>query len=81
MKNFKDVTAINAQLLDKNKHILRINQILNINDDVINTNLDVGSETSLITSLEVGSKANFNLINANKTNLISEVLAIEADKS
>ncbi len=89
LKNSKDVTAINAQLLDKNRPILRINQVLNANDEFSETDTDagvetdsnIGSKTGYGPDSEAGSESDFDLNNTDKTDLVSGVLATEADKS
>lgn len=68
-KNFKNISAINAQLLDKNEYISKKNKIFNANNDLSNINL--------VTRL----KTNFDLNNINKIDLVSKILATEVDKS
>ncbi len=51
--------------------------MLNVNDNFSNANPKVDSETSSKTSLE----AKFNFNNNDKADLVSRVLATEADKS
>lgn len=81
MKNFKniskDATATNAQLSDKKGSISEMNQVLNINNNFFNINSYTGFKSGWKADLE----ADFNFDDANKANLVSEVLVIEVDKS
>ena len=81
MKNSKNVTTANTQLLDKNRPISRINQMLNADNDVTNADSDTGSEASLEASSEACSEADLDLDNVDKADLVYGVLATEADKS
>ncbi len=66
-----------------------MNQVLNANNELstadtdvcVETDSDTSSKTGYGSSSEVDSKPNFNYNNTDKANLISEVLATEADKS
>ena len=58
-----------------------MNQVLNANNDVTDTDSDAGSAAGLEASAGACSEADFNLDNADKADLISGVLATEADKS
>lgn len=57
-----------------------MNQVLNINNNVTNTNSNFGSGASSKPSLKACLKSNFDLDNADKTDLISRVSATKADK-
>ena len=81
MRNYKDATTANAQLSDKNRLISRMNQVLNTDSDVIDADLDAGSEADLEAGSRSCSEADFDLDDVNKADLVSGVLATEADKS
>lgn len=80
-KNFKDITTANAQLSDKKRPISRINQVLNTDDNVTDANSDAGSKASSKTGSGACLKVDFDLNNADKVDLLSGVLATEANKS
>lgn len=73
LKNSKDRTTANAQLSDKNPPISKMNQKLNVNDNVTNADSD--------TSSKADSEANLDLENTDEADLISRLLATEANKS
>lgn len=81
MKNSKDVTTTNAQLLDKHRPISRINQVLNIDNDLSKADSDTGVETGSETSYGLGSEPNFNLNNVDEASLVSGVLVTKVDES
>ena len=76
-KNSKDTTFANTQLLDKNKPISKMNQVLNANKDFSNASSEAGSEADL----EARLKADFDFNNNDKANLVSGILVTEANKS
>lgn len=69
--------------------ISRINQVLNTNNELsaadtdtgVETDSDIGSKTGYVPGLEAGSEPDFDFDNADKVDLVSGVLATEADKS
>ena len=58
-----------------------MNQVLNANNNVTNANWDAVSEAGSETGSGVCWEADFDLDNADKADLVSEVLATEVDKS
>lgn len=51
-KNPKDTNVGNTHLLDKNRPISILNEVLNVNDNLSNTDLVAGSEAESETGLE-----------------------------
>ncbi len=76
-KNPKDIIVNNASILNKNKPILKLNQMFNTNNDLSNTD----SMVELEAELEVSLEAEFNLDDGDQADLISGVLATETDKT
>ena len=77
-KTFKNrnKTAANAQLLDENRLIAKISflkQILNADKDF--------SNAELVAASTAGSEADINIDDIDKTNLISSLLATDANKT
>lgn len=66
-----------------------MNQVLNANNELfkvdtdvgVEIDLDIGSKIGYQPGSEAGSEPDFDIDNADKADLISEVLATEADKS
>ena len=77
-KIFKDknVTAANAQLLDKNKLIAKINFL----NQVLNSNRDFFNAESVANSIAI-SKTNFNIADVDEANLIFGLWTTEANKT
>ena len=61
-KNSKDVTAINAQLSDKNRPIPKINQVLNTDNELSEVDTNAGVETDSDTGVDIGSETGYKLV-------------------
>lgn len=58
-----------------------MNQVLNTDNDITNAKLDASSEAGLEAASRACLKANFDLNNTNKTDMLFKILAIKVDKS